>query len=230
MPPKSAPKKGGKPKKEKLFHPLSRKADQLVRAQHRKSKLQEQAKERIKKQSVEVDIYSFFYHAIPPEGVLTLEDLHTIVRDVWLTRYDGVLEEEKAARRPGRPKSTKEQKIEELKLREAEEYRTGLEVIDLTEPANVALFKQWDQKSPSFIKQLRFVRICSSSPETIAVARWGNHPSLPKPPKSQPTATEVNEPSGRTDDVAMDEDEAPLLLDPMSRFSSTITGMDEIPA
>ena len=143
MPPKAAPKKGGKPKKEKLFHPLSRKADQLVRAQHRKSKLQELAKERTKKQEVEgtlnkpvcsgsrlncrtVDIYSFFYHAIPPEGVLTLQDLHTVIRDVWLPRYDGVLEEEKASRRPGRPKSTREQKIEELKLREAEEYRTGL--------------------------------------------------------------------------------------------------------
>lgn len=144
MPPKAASvKKGGKPRKEKLFHPLSRKADQLVRAQHRKSKLQELAKERTKKQEVEgallqsdvdfallkqatVDIYSFFYHAIPPEGVLSLEDLHTIVRDVWLARYDGVLEEEKAARRPGRPKSTREQRIEELKLREAEEYRAGL--------------------------------------------------------------------------------------------------------
>ena len=73
-----------------------------------------------------MDIYSFFYAAIPAEGVLTLEDMHTIVREVWLPRYDAELEAEHASRRKGRPKSTKEQKIEELKLREAEEYRTGL--------------------------------------------------------------------------------------------------------
>lgn len=47
-PPKQV-KKGGKPKKEKVFHPLSRKADQLVRTQIRKSKLAEQAKARSKK-------------------------------------------------------------------------------------------------------------------------------------------------------------------------------------
>ena len=73
-----------------------------------------------------VDLYSFFYAAITSQGVLTLDDLHTIIRDVWLTRHDTELEEERAARRKGRPKSVKEQKIEELKLREAEEYRTGL--------------------------------------------------------------------------------------------------------
>ena len=73
-----------------------------------------------------VDIFSFFYAAIPTEGVLALEDMHTILREVWVSRYDAELEAERASRRKGRPKSTKEQKIEELKLRESEEYRTGL--------------------------------------------------------------------------------------------------------
>ena len=73
-----------------------------------------------------VDLYSFFYAAIPAEGVLTLADLHTIIRNVWLPRYDAELDTERKARRKGRPKSVKEQKIEELKLRESEEYRTGL--------------------------------------------------------------------------------------------------------
>ncbi len=73
-----------------------------------------------------MDIYNFFYSAIPAEGVLSLEDLHTIIRDVWLTRFDAELEEERAARRKGRPKSIKEQKIEDLKAREAEIYRTGM--------------------------------------------------------------------------------------------------------
>ena len=42
------PKKGGG-KKEKVFHPQSRKAGQLVRTQLRKSKLVEQTRDRHKK-------------------------------------------------------------------------------------------------------------------------------------------------------------------------------------
>lgn len=57
---------------------------------------------------------------------MTLEELHGVVRDVWLTRHDGELEEEKAARRKGRSKSAKEFKLDEEKLREMEEYRTGM--------------------------------------------------------------------------------------------------------
>ena len=193
---------------------------------------------------IAVDIYSFFYAAIPSEGVLALEDLHTIVREVWLPRYDAELETERASRRKGRPKSTREQKIEELKLREAEEYRTGLgafhckhtlrisqftpfiEVVDLTEPTNVGLFRKWDQKESAYTQQLRFIRISSAQPDLYTVSRYGHHPTLPKAPKPAPPAATEPQPTG---DVAMDEDEVPLLLDP-SRFSSTIMGMDEIPS
>jgi hypothetical protein len=72
-----------------------------------------------------VDILGFFCLALPPEGELSLEELHLIVGDIWLTRHDGDLEQERARRRKGRPKSAKEIQIEELKIREAEEYRTG---------------------------------------------------------------------------------------------------------
>jgi len=74
-----------------------------------------------------VDVYSFFYHAIPPEsGILTLDELHNIIKGVWLTRHDVELEAEQAARRKGRPKSAREMKLEEIKLRETEEYKTGM--------------------------------------------------------------------------------------------------------
>jgi translation machinery-associated protein 16 len=59
-------------------------------------------------------------------SALTLPELHELVSDVWLTRHDAELEEERSARRKGRPKSTKEEKLEQVKLREAEEYRTGM--------------------------------------------------------------------------------------------------------
>jgi translation machinery-associated protein 16 len=57
---------------------------------------------------------------------LTLEELHDTIKDIWLTRHDEELEAERTARRKGRPKSVKEMKLEEIILREAEEYRTGM--------------------------------------------------------------------------------------------------------
>jgi len=95
--------------------------------------LREKKKEKKKRKklifsSSAADFFGFFFHAIPEErgSVLTLPELHELVSDVWLTRHDAELEEERAARRKGRPKSTKERKLEEVKLREAEEYRTGM--------------------------------------------------------------------------------------------------------
>ena len=72
-----------------------------------------------------VDVLGFFYSMLLPEGELSLDELHLTVREIWLSRYDKDLEQERAKRRKGRPKSAKEVQIEELKIREAEEYRTG---------------------------------------------------------------------------------------------------------
>ena len=57
---------------------------------------------------------------------MTLEELHSLIQDLWLTRHDAELEEEQNARRKGLPKSAKESKLEEIKLRDMEEYRTGM--------------------------------------------------------------------------------------------------------
>ena len=72
-----------------------------------------------------MDVLGFFYLTLPPEGELSLDELHLIVREIWLPRHDKDLETERTNRRKGRPKSTREMQIEELKIREAEEYRTG---------------------------------------------------------------------------------------------------------
>ncbi|CAL1714655.1 unnamed protein product [Somion occarium] len=196
-PPKPTKKPKGQ-KKEKVFHPLSRKADQLVRTQLRKGKLADLAKARNQKHHKQVDLYGFFYHAIPPEGTLTLEDVHTIIHDIWLPRFDSELEAERAARRKGRPKK----------------------VIDLTHPLNVDLFRQWDQKEAPFIEQLRFIRISSAAPDVAQVSRPGKHPLLIEEKKSTETQAQ---------DMDMDDSEAPLLLEPMTRFSSTTTTMGAAP-
>ncbi|KAI0820790.1 hypothetical protein BC628DRAFT_1395380 [Trametes gibbosa] len=228
---KPASKKSSGTKKEKVFHPQSRKAGQLARTQLRKSKLVEHARERSKKHGSQVDIYSFFFHALPPEGgVLSLDELHFVVRDVWLARHDQELEAERAARRKGRPKSTKEAKLEELQLREAEHYRTGMEVIDLTHPLTVELFRKWDQIEAAYIQQLRFVRISSGAPGTAVVSRTGQHALLRREEerRKQAVKDEDEDEAARAAVEMMDTDEAPLLLEPPARFSSTIQTMDAV--
>jgi len=186
MAPSKTPKATPAIKKEKVYHPSSRKAGQLARNALRKGKLGNLASKRGQKHNSMVDVYGFFYHAIPTEGILTLEDLHHIISDVWLTRFDEELEQEKLARRRGRPKSAKEMKLEEIKLRESEEYRTGMEVPDLTHPATVEIFRRWDQKELAFIQLLRFIRIFSTQPEVTVISRPGKHLSITSAGESVP--------------------------------------------
>jgi len=153
---------------------------------------------------------------MPPEGVLTLDELHDIIRDVWLIRHDIELEAEKAARRRGRPKSAKEMKLEEIKLREVEEYRTGMEVVDLTHAPTVKLFRGWDQKEFAFIQMLRFIRISSTNPLEFTVSKPGKHYSLRRDDLSQDQAM----------DTIGDSSVQDFLAEPPTRFSSTIMAMD----
>jgi translation machinery-associated protein 16 len=83
------------------------------------------------------------------------------------------LQTEQATRRKGRPKSAKENQLEEIKRHDAEEYRTGLELPDLTDQHNVSLFRQWDGVDISYLRILRFIRICGEFPDVVHLARMG---------------------------------------------------------
>jgi translation machinery-associated protein 16 len=92
-------KKSTSAKKEKLFHPSSRKAGQLARKAIRQTKLSSILHDRHKKHNTSgtsqirlvfstvvhalllVDLYGFFFNAIPDEGVLTLGELRQLVQD-----------------------------------------------------------------------------------------------------------------------------------------------------
>ena len=80
-PSKSSGNKSSGAKKEKVFHPHSRKAGQLVRTQLRKSKLAEQVKERGKKQGSQGSFYSFHivYGAIIMRLSFLSEHLHLLL-------------------------------------------------------------------------------------------------------------------------------------------------------
>ncbi|THU97744.1 hypothetical protein K435DRAFT_777827 [Dendrothele bispora CBS 962.96] len=226
-----------KPKKEKIFHPQSRKADQLVRKSIRKEKLVGQSTDRKQKNSILADFYGFFYHSLPPEGTLSLDELHNLIANVWLTRFDEELEAERSSRRKGRPKSTKEQKLEELKLRESEQYRTGFEVIDLTHAPTVALFRTWDQKQVAFIDLLRFIKITSTNPQSVVVVKPGKHITIVGAGGGDSNLSKTTTKDAETEgekDVEMGVDTASsgvstpsILAEPLERFASTIMTMDE---
>lgn len=135
---------------------------------------------------------------------ISIEDLHSLIRDLWLTRYDDEIEAERAARRPGRPPSTKESKLQELKLKETEEYKTGMgmqslrhlasfnlspEVLDLTDAENVALFRRWQRNDAAYLDLLRYIRISSDKPDQFVVSRPGKHANLL--PKPNPDAMDI---------------------------------------
>lgn len=106
-------------------------------------------------------------------------------------------------------------------------FTTYLEVIDLTHQPNVDLFRRWDQKEAAFIQQLRFVRICSTNADLAVLSKPGKHPSLipQKPPPSDRITSD--EPSSKEMDIdTNDSEDAPLLLEPIERFSSTMMTMD----
>ncbi|KAK7030683.1 hypothetical protein R3P38DRAFT_3394078 [Favolaschia claudopus] len=187
MPPKTkaSPKGTGtkpsskKPTTEKVFHPDSRKAGQLARKALRKGKLGNLRTKRTQKASSMLELYAFLHQALPPpkesengedSEALSLPELHTIAQG-WIARHDAMLADEQAARRKGRPKSAKETRIEELKLREQEIYRTGMEIPDLTDPPTLARFRQWDVKSLGYAHLLRFVRISSALPDVLVLSR-----------------------------------------------------------
>ena len=83
-----------------------------------------------------VDIYSGFYHAIPDEGILTLDELHSLVRNIWLASHDQGLESERASRCAGRPKSA----IKELPLNDDLRIRTIEVLAYSTHPDFISLF------------------------------------------------------------------------------------------
>ncbi|KAG9102922.1 hypothetical protein FRC06_000801, partial [Ceratobasidium sp. 370] len=133
-PAKLAKKETKKTTKDKVFHPQSRKAGQIERAQLRKNKLADASGKRAKNLTSKADRYAFFFHALPPDvSTMTLPEIHEIIRTVWLARHDSLLEAERVQRRPGRPQSARELVLLEMKLQDEEAYRTGLKHIGAQE-------------------------------------------------------------------------------------------------
>lgn len=85
-----------------------------------------QLRTRSRKSALERPHFWFDSLPEPPFEAHSLESLHRLVKDLFLKRWDGYLEEQVKARRPGRPKSKDQVEVEELKRAEESEYQTGI--------------------------------------------------------------------------------------------------------
>lgn len=144
--------------------------------------------------------------------------MHDLVKDVWLTRHDPSLQKEQSLRRQGRPKSSKEDQLEEWKRQDAEEYRTGLDLPDLLDERNVGLFRQWDGVDVNYLRILKFIRISGEFPGTVHIARMG---------RDKDASTKTGPPSVIDEDEEMGLEEGKILVE---AAGSTMLTMDEIPA
>ncbi|KAJ7066711.1 hypothetical protein C8F01DRAFT_980969 [Mycena amicta] len=175
-------------------HPDSRVATQRLRRGIRNERMADLRSKAKSKASTRLEFYAFMYGRVPPDSessTLSLPEMHVILQ-AWVSRHEPDISAEQAARRKGRPKSVREMRLEEARLREHENYRTGIEVPDLTDADTLARFRKWDFKSLGYAHLLRFVRISSLQPDVAVLSR-------------PPTAT-------GHEAAEMDDDEAPQLI------------------
>ncbi len=92
-----------------------------------------------------------------------LPALHAFVQEDFLPITSERLAEAKAERRPGRPPSKEELLLQELEIKEQQEYKTGIELPDLTDPINVRILRDWDGDAQG-LPLFRMIRIAGATP------------------------------------------------------------------
>jgi translation machinery-associated protein 16 len=93
------------------------------------------------------------------------------------------------------------------------------EVVDLTHPPTVELFRRWDQREFAYIQMLRFIRISSSNRIEYIISKPGKHYSLHQDGDTKST---LDQEMLAVEDTSVRD----FLAEPPTRFSSTIMMMD----
>ena len=152
--------------KKEHAHPHSRKANQIQRAALRDDRLRDAGARKDKERYVLINRVGFFKIAVMTAtsttgaGTMqsdaaetttigdsnvrsfTIQETRQLI-EAYIRRRDNDLEDERKARRPGRPKSTKEDQLSMAIKAEEDEYRSGFKVPDLSDAHNVLALMQW---------------------------------------------------------------------------------------
>ncbi|KAG0738692.1 hypothetical protein G6F26_009907 [Rhizopus arrhizus] len=144
-------------KNRDVIHPYSRKAQQLSRVYQRREKM---AKKEAQKSTNPIgDRWIWFRYAFDEEkSAATKKELYELI-ELYLARHDEEIEQLENDRCRGhrKPKSPRQDLLEALKEREANEYVSGLELPDLTNGKTLKLLREWDgdKNSMSRISTIR---------------------------------------------------------------------------
>lgn len=127
------------------LHPNGRKFKQLGTAELRQSKLNTLKAKRNDLHERKLERHRFF-QALDKQlqkDVYTEQELRTMCEE-FVNRNLPELQEMEKSRRPGRAPTNKHQQLKLLYDNEQEEFTTGLNVIDLTDPKTVENIRRWD--------------------------------------------------------------------------------------
>jgi translation machinery-associated protein 16 len=138
-------------------HPYSRKANQIHRSILRQDKIEHQKKQRQLEHERIVERYLWFKNELDSNvSSLSQSEFDLLVKK-YFSRHDMELERLREQRKYGkRPKSTREELLETLKVKEQNDYLQGvLDIPDLTNPIIVKALRDWDGQyhSISLIRQ-----------------------------------------------------------------------------
>ncbi|ETN45426.1 uncharacterized protein HMPREF1541_09257 [Cyphellophora europaea CBS 101466] len=148
-------KRGGKPT---ALHQNSRDAQRLRRAGAREDKLARIFDAATRTNQVYVDRVAWYRSALEGStGPLTEEELHVLTQ-TFIGREDEELAEAKAERRPGRPPSKVEERINDRKDTEEKEYKAGFWIPDLRDQEGRDKLEKWSGDWAG-LNTLSFIRI-----------------------------------------------------------------------
>ncbi|KAF2087187.1 hypothetical protein K490DRAFT_42499 [Saccharata proteae CBS 121410] len=150
-------KKGAK---ATALHENSRDSQRLQRAAARDDKLNRLANARSKQNQPFLQRVGFFRDAAQEriaDEPFTLDEISSLIND-FIHRADEELAELKAARRAGRPPTTREQQLKEQQAQEEKEFVSGYWVPDVTDVKTLTYLKNWNEEWIS-CNNMDFIRI-----------------------------------------------------------------------
>ncbi|KAI8098888.1 uncharacterized protein BX664DRAFT_319861 [Halteromyces radiatus] len=152
-------------KKREELHPYSRKAQQLSRIMMRKEKLTTRSTMTTK--DLLAQRWMWFRFAMDDTLTCTTkDDMHDMI-SMYLERNDDELEKlQKDRQLTKRPKSSREHLLEATITSEKDEYKSGMELPDLTNGKVVKLLREWDGDTNSMTR-IKTIRLHMRTPKAI---------------------------------------------------------------
>ena len=131
-------------KKKTAAHPNSRKSHQIQRAALRSERIEAQDKQRHKQYAKFVNRYGFYKVAAETSAVeaFTEDELRDLTH-TYINRHKNELEELIAQRRPGQPKSKRQDALEHLLIVENSEFASGFKIPRMDTPEHLKVLKSW---------------------------------------------------------------------------------------